>query len=58
MNEIQTVDTEYDCPNGCDRELEYGRFVDAREGIRGYSCPNCEYIWTTSELKRKGVIEE
>ena len=52
------VETEYRCPKGCDNTLVYGRFADARLGIRGYSCDDCGYIWTTGGLKRKGIIDE
>lgn len=58
MDEIDTTTTDYDCPRGCGNKLEYGKFTDARLGIRGYSCPECSIIWTTGELKRKGVIED
>jgi len=57
MQEPDTTETEYDCPRCGGEKLNYGKFADARLGIRGYSCPACEVIWTTDELKRKGVID-
>ena len=56
--EQELTETEYPCPKGCDETLAYGGFVDAREGIRGYSCSECNYIWTTGGLKRLGIIED
>ena len=56
MQEPDTTETEYDCPRCGGEKLNYGKFADARLGIRGYSCPACEVIWTADELKRKGVI--
>lgn len=57
MEKPETTETEHRCPKGCGSHLEYGAFADARHGIRGYSCPECNIVWTTGELKRKGVIE-
>lgn len=58
MDEPETTETEYRCPKECGSRLRYGKFVDARHGIRGYSCPECNLIWSTGQLKRLGVIEE
>jgi len=58
MDDIETEETDYECPKGCDNTLEYGHFADARKGIRGYSCSECGYIWTTGDLKQMGVIED
>ena len=50
---------DYTCPrDGCDGELEYGVFVDAQLGIRGYGCDECPYAFTTGDLKRRGVIPD
>ena len=58
MEPPETTETDYECPRECGNDLEYGRFADARRGIRGYSCPECGIIWTTGELKRLGVIAD
>lgn len=57
MEPPETTETDHECPEGCGNTLEYGRFVDARKGIRGYSCPECDLIWTTGELRKKGVLD-
>lgn len=58
MEEPETTETDYECPRGCENTLVYGKFADARRGIRGYSCEECGYIWTTGDLKRRGIIPD
>lgn len=58
MDPPEPTTTEFECPRECGNRLEYGRFADARRGIRGYSCPECELIWTKGELDRLGVVED
>lgn len=58
MEKPETTETDYLCPKGCGTNLEYGSFADVYNGIRGYSCSECNMIWTTGELKQKGVISD
>lgn len=56
--EIDVVETEYDCPRGCDNKLDYGKYIDADRGIRGYTCSECNYGWNSGQLQRMGVKED
>lgn len=42
------------CPNCSEHvEFEVGVLLDARTGMRGFGCPECNRGWTSSELKVK-----
>jgi hypothetical protein len=45
------------CPRDeCGGDLSYGALLDTVTGQRGWGCDECDYAFSTGELKRKGAL--